>query len=433
MPLQEISNNIRRSASTSRVKPSSEAGSGHGASIPPTAIRSMLRTTTELGDLGQFAIRPPRISHSGSRIQSTRPRSGSFDASFASALRHQRSSHIRRSARHHHGPRPAASMSGLSGRHASRSDMSSGGHNGRPRKHPHGLHPPSLQGLASPHSDHPGLHTHRSLVTLRSTRDFNSVHSASPGMYPGQRRRPAYRASSPAYSDMRSFSGTPRPGFMRAPSTGTVASSPASLYPRRPGLPGYRPEFNASYASLARMPSPAVSFMRNGHNGTPGRSMKTPIPMSASFQGARSIMSGSAVSLPGMPKSPTGSTVPAYYDYTESFTEENSFSPDGVEDDGMPPLSMDQTILDSLPTPPPRDAQTPFGNREGSTFRPSELPTNHNRRPSDQSKHSKHSKHSKQSRQSKHSFNGVIPKRVSSLAAPAMSKSSPAQVRQLRI
>ena len=123
-----------------------------------------------------------------------------------------------------------------------------------------------------------------------------------------------------------------------------------------------------------------------------------------------------AASIPGIPKSQLDQLFQHTDDYSESFMEEDCFSP-GSDHDIVPPLTMDQTILEGMATPPQRDAQTPFGTREGSAFSPSELPTKHSRRLSEKSKHSKHS------------FNGVIPKRVSSLAAPMMGKSSPAQVR----
>ncbi|OAP61845.1 hypothetical protein AYL99_04048 [Fonsecaea erecta] len=66
---------------------------------------------------------------------------------------------------------------------------------------------------------------------------------------------------------------------------------------------------------------------------------------------------------------------------------------------------MDQTILESLPVPERRQAQSPFGTVPGSAFQPSELPATHSRRPSEQS------------RQSKYSYAGTIPPRKSSLGA----------------
>jgi hypothetical protein len=414
MPLSEISNNVRRSSSNVRDKAGSEAGSVSTPNLPPRAVQSMLKTSTELGDLGQFAIKPSRLPRSGSRLQSTRPRSGSFDTSFVSALRHERSSQARRHGRHdhhrhHHGPRPTGSSSGFSARNISQSNLSSYTNVSRRRRYPPGPHPYPLQGLTSPGPSHRGLHHHRSLITLRS---HASLAPPSPMMPGGPMGRPPYRASSPAYSDMRSMSHTPRPGFMRAPSVGTLGSSPGSLFPRHRGPPGYRPDFNASYTSLGRMPSPAISF--HGPNPYPHHGpIRTPTPSSAFVHPQHPMLSHN--SLAALPRSPTGSTIPQYYDYSESFVEESCFSPDAAPDPNQPPLTMDHTILNGVNSPP-REAQTPFGTRAGSAFLPVELPTSHNRRPSEQSKPS---------------FNGVIPKRYSSLGAPALQKSSPEMVRQL--
>ena len=406
MPLSEISSNVRRSGSNVREKAPSEAGSLSTPSLPPSAVQSMLKNTTELGDLGQFALRPSRLPRSGSRHLSTRPRSGSFDASFASALRHERSSQVRRAGRHH-GSRPIASSSGIVARNISQSNLSSYTNASRRRRYPPGPHPYPLQGVNSPGPGQRGLYHHRSLVTLRS----RSSIPHSPMLHPSQMRRSGHGASSPAYSDMRYGSHTPRPGFRSTPSVGTIGSSPASMRPRHYGAPAYRPDFNGSYTSLVRLPSPAVSYNRYGPYPGPAP-IRTPTPSSMMFHQQQAMMSNS--SLGGIPKSPTGSTVPQYYDYSESFIEEDCFSPDGAPDATQPPLNMDRTLLETVPTPPSRHAQTPFGTKEGSSYNPIELPTEHNRRPSELSLPS---------------FNGVIPKRVSSLGAPAHYKSSPDVVR----
>ena len=411
MPLSEISHNVRRTHSRAGDKAASENGSASTPSLPTNAIQSMLKTTTELGDLGQFTARPPRLPRSGTRHLAGRPRSGSFDASFATAHRHRRPPHGRHPPRHH-GHRPGPSMSGLGGRNISQSNLSSYTNASRRRRYPHGPHQYPPQGPGSDAPSQRGLHHHRSLMTLRS---HSGIPSHSPMMRAGGFRGPPHRAGSPAYSDMRSMSHTPRSGFMRAPSINTMGSSPGSMYPRHHGIPGYRPDLNASYTSLARLPSPSVSF--NRHNLQPA-----PVPLRISTPSSIMVRQQQAmasnVSLAGLPKSPTGSTVPQYYDYSESFTEENCFSPDGDPDTTQPPLNMDETILDSVPSPPPRDAQTPFGTKEGSTFHPIELPTEHNR---------------PASVLSQPSFNGVIPKRVSSLGAPALHKSSPEAVGEIRL
>ena len=367
MPLEEISGNVPR-------RPSSLCkGHHHEAttvlSAPSNAIQSMLKTTTELGDLGQFGTGSSRLSRSGSRVQNTRLRSGSYDPSFASALRHNRTPHEHRSERHH-GPRHALSTSTLSARYTSRSNLGSYAPSYRPRRQRQQL-PPS-------NSPHPSIYTHRSLVTLRSQQDVHSVQSDSPG----RMRRPPFRAPSPAYTDNRSLH-TPYQGFFRAPSTGTVASSPAQTFRHGP----YMRDVNGSYGSLNRYPPAPYnsgrsagmpSFAPPSRYQTPDyvpRNGLTPIP-------------GSMAPSAGIPQSPTGSTAPPYYDYTESFTEETRLSPDGTDGNQRPPLNMDQTIWEDMPMVPRRDAQTPFGMREGSKFYPSELPTKHNRRPSEQSRKS---------------------------------------------
>ena len=427
MPLSEISGNVRRSSSDGQGKSLEHGTTTTTSSAPASAIQSMLKTTTELGDLDQFSSRPQRrMPRSGSRLQSTRQRSGSFDTSFASALRHERPPHIRRPGRSH-GPRHPPSSSGLSARNVSRSDLSSYTNSTRRRRFEDGPHPYPLQGLASPASMSADLHTHRSLATLRSQRDMRSMHSNSPLGYRRPPRRNPYRASSPASSDWRSLTHSPRAGFRRAPSTATMASSPASMVPRRRGLPGYRQDMNHSYTSLARLPSPAVPSMRYSPLPPHGENLRPPVPPSA-LQNPLSMVSVNGVPAVGMSRSPTGSTTPNYYDYSESFVEENCFSPDGQPDDSLPPLTMDQLILKDVPTPPLRHAQTPFGMREGSSFAPAELATGYNRRPSEhsarsrQSKQSKHSKKTKLSMKTKPNFNGVVPQRISSMGAGALQQ-----------
>ena len=346
MALEEMSGNVRRSTDRPRGKVEP-----HGASselvAPPDAVLSMLRTTTELGDLGQFSSGPSRLPRSASRVQTTRARSGSFDTSFASALRHQRSPYARPPGRNR-GPRPVHSTSTLSARHTSHSNLSSYAPSTRSRRHPPGRHPYPLQGLASPS---PSLYTHRSLVTLRSNRDVYSIRSDSPGGPPARMRMRPPPVSSPSFTENRSLH-TPQPGFMRAPSTGTVASSPASMYRRHGPFLGYRHNMNGSYTSLQRLPSPG--YPPNPHHFLPG-TIQTPTPWQQPF----GVSSGSTISLRGIPQSPTGSTTPAYYDYSESFAEENCFSPEGDHhhEETLPPAGA---AVEGAQTPG-RHAQTPFG------------------------------------------------------------------------
>ncbi|KAK6386097.1 hypothetical protein LTS17_001671 [Exophiala oligosperma] len=393
MPLEEISPNVQKKASQDDGKRDTATHTSTATSLRSSAVQSMLRTTTEIGDTGPFAVRPPRIPRSGSRLQSSRPRSGSFDTSFASQLRHQRSPHRRRSHRRH-GPRQVPSSSALSGRETINS-ASTSYHSGLRSKragHRHRAH--GLQGLGP---ERHGLYTHRSLITLRGQRDYQSIHANSPMTHSHQGRRHGNRTSSPALSDVHGYRYGGRQMYPRVPSAGTVGSSPSMLSVRQ-GMVGYRPELNNSYSSYARFPSPAVSM---GNVTAPQRypACRTGTPMSMSLHNVRGTWNNSQNSQRALPKSPTESTAPNYYDYSESFLEEEDcFSPAGEDSGAGPPFTIDQTIFG----PERRHAQSPFGTLPGSVFKPAELPTEHNRRASEQSKYS---------------YVGVIPPRKSSLGA----------------
>jgi hypothetical protein len=408
MPLEDVSVNIQRPTKPSREKSDNNDKPSPAAPPPPRAVQSMLKTTTELGDLGQLGNRTSRLSHSGSRIHSSRARSGSFDASFASALRHERSPYIRHPS-HRNGPRPTHSASTLSG-HGSRSNLSSYSRSTRPRRYPPRHHPYPVHSLTSPS---PSLYTHRSLATLRSNRDINSVRSASPVGPHHRLRGVPYRASSPSIADDGSIN-TPYPDFMRAPSVGTVASSPRSVYQRQGPYPSYRPDLSGSSTSLQRIPSPAYPYPYAqpypsrvfSVNQTPVSSYRATAPFSVS-----------ATFLAGIPQSPSGSTTPAYYDYSESF-EGHGYPGRDAETATASAPTFNQVILEDVPTPFHRQAQTPFGIRDGSKFQPVELPTKHNRRLSENTGHSVKpgSRHS-----TKRSVDGIATKPTQTLNRPTTS------------
>lgn len=409
MPLEEISPNIRRDGNLDSSKQEDVAGTTSTTSLRSSAVQNMLKTTTELGDTGPFAVRPPRIPRSGSRLQSTRPRSGSFDTSFASQLHHQTSPHKRHPHRRH-GPRPVPSSSGLSGRETVHSSSQHSGLRSKRAGHRHKS--PRLHNLGP--GQH-GLYTHRSLITLRSQRDLRSLHSSSPMIRSVHGRRHVHRTSSPAFSESQAYRYASRPGYSRVGSALTVGSSPG-IFPRRPGMPGYRPELNNSYSSFVRFPSPAMSAMNVATVGNGYTPQRTVTPMSNSLQSLRKTWNNSATSLAGLPKSPTESTAPRYYDYSESFLEEDCFSPLEEDQGANLPFTMDQKIMGDQRGLEHQQAQSPFGTMPGSAYRPAELPTTHNRRASEVSKYS---------------YAGVIPPRKSSLAAtttPMISRSTTQRV-----
>jgi hypothetical protein len=332
----------------------------------------MLRTTTETGDIGQFSVRPSRLPRSASRLVMSRPRSGSFGSSFT-GLRHP-------SMATRQGPRQMRSFTNLPRPDTIRFNLTSYHQNPRSRMRGPRPYPPGAEVPGSPSLGSRSLYSHRSLMTLRSQRDYRSMHSNSPVGLAAQMRRPGQRAPSPAFSDMPRYGPRFRPPYSRA---GSVASSPSSAYPMSRRNLGYVPDMNNSFTSFARLPSPAIPLSHGGNaRSRPSSRNTTPV----SFRDPRGASNVSlASSMRGIPKSPTGSSTPAYYDYSESFIDEYYFSPDGDQSMSLP-FGIDQTIHEHGPPPTHPRAHTPFGIRPGSIYNPAELPTGHNRTSSETSK-----------------------------------------------
>jgi hypothetical protein len=380
MVLSEISPNIRtngshRSKLQAEVVPSPKTS----VSMAPRRVQSMLRTTTETGDTGQFSVRPSR--HPRSRLAMARPRSGSFESSFT-GLRHPSMATQQMSWQR---PRKMRSFTDLLRPDTVRSNLTSYHQNPRSRMGGPRPYPPGVDVPGSPPLGSRSLYSHRSLMTLRNQRDYRSMHSNSPGGLGAQMRKPGQRAPSLAFSDMPGYGPQFRPPYSRA---GSVASSQSSAYPMSRRNFGYVPDMNNSFTSFARLPSPSVPFSHAG-NARSRLSSRNTTP--ASFREPRRASNVSlASSMRGIPKSPTGSTAPAYYDYSESFIDEYYFSPDGDQSTSLP-FGIDQTIHEHGPPPNHPRAHharrhTPVGIRPGSIYNPAELPTGHNCTSSETSK-----------------------------------------------
>ena len=380
MPLTEISPNIRRHGSLqSQVQAGNVSLPKTSSSMAPRGIQSMLRTTTETGDIGQFSVKPSRLPRTASRLAMARPRSSSFDASLA-GLRHPHNTPYQGRARRQ-GPRQMRYFTNLPRPDTVRSNLTSYTQNPRSRLRGSRPYPHGVEGLASPSIGSRSLYSHRSQMTLRSQRDYRSMHSNSPGGFTGYMVRTGQRAPSPAFSDLPGYGPRFRTPYSRA---GSVASSPSSVYPSQRRYLGHHPDMNNSYTSFARLPSPAIplSYAGTARSRPPSR---TTTPGSLREYRAASNLSLASI-MRGLPNSPTGSSVPAYYDYSESFGKEDCFSREGDQPIVLMPFGIDQTIHEHGPPPTHSRAQTPFGIRPGSKYNPSELPTGHNRTPSEVSK-----------------------------------------------
>lgn len=356
MPLTEISANVRRNGSQSHKSTQAPSQAKSPRKVNQDVVSSMLRTTTEIGDIGQFSVKPSRLPRSASRLP-TRSRSGSLSAP-ATSLRPSTRRPLPKYDSHRL-PRPVPSLSALSRQDTVRSNLTSYHSNPRTRGRTASRAPYGFDRRASPASGS-GLYSHPSFLTLRGG--------------------PGHRPASPAFSDAQSMPGYNRhPGFHQAASVATAASSPASMLNR--DHPYTYWELNRSASSLSRLPSPAMPGAYPGMRRSPYPSRHaTPVSMPLHH----SARLASLESCHTMQRSATGSTTPQYYDYTEAFAEEYCQVP--PPDTSISPLfSADHTIPEQEPLRLTRQAQTPFGMVDGSIFKPCEMPTQHNRTHSEQS------------------------------------------------
>ena len=358
MPLTEVSANVRRNGSHSQKPAHASSQSQSPNKVKPDAVSSMLRTSTETGDVGQFSARPSRVPRSASRIP-TRRRSGSLNAP-ATSLRPSTRRPIPRYDSHRP-PRTVPSCSALSRHDTVLTGLTSYHSNPRTRRRGASRVPNGFGRRPSPAAAM-NLHSHPSFLTL-----------------PG---RLGYRPVSPAVSDAHSMPAYSRaPGFHRAPSVATAASSPGSMFNR--DLLCSSREVNNSTSSLSRFPSPSMPGAYPAIRRSPFPS-RNATPVSAWLHNPTRQHNGSVESFHTVQRSGTGSTTPVYYDYTEAFEEYCQFPVPEMPISNL--FSADHTIPEQEPGRLTRQAQTPFGMVEGSVFKPCEMPTQHNRTHSSQSK-----------------------------------------------
>lgn len=387
MPLDEIPVNIRRTQSTK------QNGSGRMdvaddtvsyAKPAPLAVQSMLKTTTEIGDVGIFASRSPRLprSRTSTSLDSRVRTSGSV------------SSHSHRGHRQRLGPdvprirsKYMSSPGQLRRNDTVRSSMTAyqyQPHSRRPRPRPG---PISYYYPPYSHRSHDFLHSHRSLASLRgSSSSINGCtsYNALP-LHPS--RQGFSRSMSSARSNLYEYHNQDRGLNRRQSSQGAIPRSPRSMSSTEAGLISHRTEFNASTRSFGPSPSPATGSRRyypsSQYSFSRTATPVTGIPQHRRFNSITSLHSART--------SPTDSVGPFYYDYSESFhrgetmlllphSEHPSILEAGVEEEEGD--AGTQAI----------DAQTPFSTVPRSAFTPTELPTRHSRRPSEQSVRSRHSR-----------------------------------------
>ncbi len=321
MSLAEIpQNHIRRNGQLSQ-SPVPQRGSrlhhgvskGDGNAVvlqKPSSIQSMLRNTTETGDVGQFSIKPPRVTTSSPRLSPG-------------------SSKTRSTPGKHRNPVPYYSYSGQRGPVSpNQGSIASNGSSFHGHGH-HGPHRmPSFDDYRS-YSMTQGSHYnndrhHYANGDDRSRANVHHNRPHPPFAYPTRLKRPGYRPSSPALSELNKSMAGYRQGPIYDPSSRTTSPSSAYNLNRTPSPFRYvvdRSDPNLSHyapylgAEPKRYRSPSLSSTRPS-TPKPSASLESK-SSSTRIRRKKSVTNGIWLHPQASPVSPV------FYDYTEEFEDHN--------------------------------------------------------------------------------------------------------------
>ena len=309
-----------------------------------SAIQSMLRNTTEMGNVGQFSVKPSRVQaslprQSKSRLTPSKQRhpGGYYNRPEDSSIRHP--------PLHPNQGTPASNGSGFQ--------------NHIPRPHRGPTRSPSIEDYRS-YSTTKSSHASHSLRTNHTYTNgaydgAGGPHSLGPRLpfaYPTRLKRPGYRPSSPALSELNKQNRS-QTSLHRRPSFRT--NSPSSLHTNG-ALSPWRKGVNRSDTLLRYYPQSAVPISGRVPSPSP-TSPHPPTPktspslnsIASSINGLQATTNGSWIN----PQSPDPS--PIFYDYTEAFEEQ------GVEQqDYSHYVSISTGTLAEQPTPTLDTANTTY-------------------------------------------------------------------------
>ncbi|MCJ1309015.1 hypothetical protein MMC25_002670 [Agyrium rufum] len=276
----------------------------------PSSISSMLRNTTETGEIGLFSIKPPRVP-----VMHPRPQSRSSSASQAQYNSHRRQP--QNGSRSHDRRANTSRLNSLQSHPGTTSSLGSvyqGENNvglpGRPRH-------VTVDGSRTPSFSHSTNFTDSLPPSLSDT----SGQQRSPYAYPTRLKRPGYRPSSPALSDFGVSDRRARfgghdfgPGFRTASPLSGQAGTRTPL--------GYRSYQNSSTPSL--LGNNAGHAQRsNGIYSGPGSLYPGFSGRPESRQSSHNVMPGTYT--PNLRedlwRQQSPSPTPLYYDYTEAFED----------------------------------------------------------------------------------------------------------------
>lgn len=376
MPLYEVSrNHVRRNGPVRPPNASSQNGkcrpatpSRETTSLQKSSpINSMLRNTTETGDVGQFSMRPSRIP------LVPRPSAGILGRSQASPSQKCLPGTYYGGAKLYHGRQtPSSFRQGPPSSNGSGTPKRSQEHFRRPHQP---YRSPSVEDYhsysmtQSSYVNHSLTHRNPYANGHQQGREdlppgFQNPRPRSPFTYPTRLKRPGYRPSSPALSDFNRSAVPQNQGVYRDPSTRTA--SPSSAYNMSRAPSPWQPGYNRSDPMLRNYPlTQPIAPSRVRSPSSSSNRPTTPKPSSslrsaASSSRLRPLVNDGWAQEQSLPDSAM------FYDYTEAFEEPDLYHS----------VSMSTGIL-AEQTPP--DAETDnYSSQDDSpeSTGPAELPSN---------------------------------------------------------
>lgn len=284
--------------------------------LNPSSIQSMLRNTTETGNVGQFSIKPSRVPTSLPRPLASKARAtpskqhhiGAKYTLFDESNSQQAPAHQRQ-------PTTISSSSGYQTQY----------HRG-PLRAPSSEDYKSYSMIKTSHTSHILTNRYPHVQDTYGSREgSHSQRPRSPFAYPTRLKRPGYRPSSPAFSESNKHGRGQSTSLYRRPSFRTA--SPSSIHTTNGAPSPWRKGINRSDPMLRFYPHSAAT-LSNGVGIPSPSSTRPPTPkLSPSLKSMASSSNAFPAEQPAncswtSPQSPPPS--PMFYDYTEAFEEQDS-------------------------------------------------------------------------------------------------------------
>lgn len=285
----------------------------------PSTVQTMLKNTTEIGDVGPFAIKPSRFPQATPKMIPTYNVAGQQDPSRRSFSK-QRYGDTQHDVSSSY-PSNLTSSS-LVSVHLTQNQRSHRPLSRGPANDDERSYSMSRSSYTNPSGASPRFH---SSYRFQGQGDMYGSRPRSPYAYPTRLKRLGYRPSSPAYSDINRPSHLPHTGFH--PEAGFHTRSPMSTPKRVPSVlqPGLAyPDADFPY----RPYSPGREPHRMGAFSPSSTRVPTPGLLSGDLQpksqSRETLISSSMYPINDSRRS--ASPLPVFYDYTEAFEEKSHFN-----------------------------------------------------------------------------------------------------------